>query len=91
MFKSKRKKLEEQMALEAQMQSQMERDAVVANVSRAPRASLRLMNNSGPVPIAPPSDFIQLTPIVQPIPLVPYSTQRQPLVMFDDEFEEYED
>ena len=40
--------------------------------------------SNGPVPVARPADFIQLTPIVQPIPLVPYSTQLQPLAMYDD-------
>lgn len=50
----------------------------------APRASWRKLNNRGPIPVAPPSDFIQLTPIVQPIPLVPYSTQSQPLATFDE-------
>jgi hypothetical protein len=50
-----------------------------------PRASWRKLNNRGPVPVAPPADFIQLTPIVQPIPLVPYSSQLQPLAMFEDD------
>lgn len=43
--------------------------------------------SNGPVPVARPAEFIQLTPIVQPIPLVPYSTQLQPLAMYDDEWE----
>ncbi|MDR3185615.1 MAG: hypothetical protein LBU04_02210 [Christensenellaceae bacterium] len=30
-------------------------------------ASFRIMNNCGPVPVAKPADFIQLTPIVQPM------------------------
>ncbi|MFI3228621.1 MAG: hypothetical protein R3Y23_00460 [Bacillota bacterium] len=89
MFNSKRKKIEKQMAIEAEMQARINNEAalVEANSPKQPRASVRLMHNCGPVPIAPPSDFIQLTPIVQPIPLVPYSTQSQPLVMFD-EFED---
>lgn len=64
-----------------------------ARVAQAPvkfRARWRRINNNGPVPVAPPADFIQLTPIVQPIPLVPYSTQMQPLATFDDE-EDYDD
>ncbi|MGI6214160.1 MAG: hypothetical protein ACOYIQ_06420 [Christensenellales bacterium] len=51
-----------------------------------PSVSFRVMNNCGPVPIAKPADFIQLTPIVQPIAFVPYSTQAQPLATFDDEY-----
>lgn len=43
------------------------------------------------MPIAPPSQMIQLTPIVQPIALVPYSTQQQPISTFyrDDEGMDY--
>lgn len=52
---------------------------------RRPIVSYKVMNNCGPVPVAKPSDFVQLTPIVQPIPLVPYSSQLQPLAMFDEE------
>ena len=32
-----------------------------------------------------PTKVVQLTPIVQPIAFVPYSTQEQPLFMYDDE------
>jgi len=53
---------------------------------RRPSVYFRVMNNCGPVPIAKPADFIQLTPIVQPIALVPYSTQAQPMATFDDEY-----
>ena len=48
------------------------------------------MNNCGVVPVAKPADFIQLTPVVQPISLIPYSTQEQPMAEFDDEGGEYE-
>lgn len=48
----------------------------------------RIMNNCGPVPVAKPADFIQLTPIVQPIPIVPYNTQNQPLAQFEDDIED---
>lgn len=58
-------------------------------VAKAPRVVFRVMNNSAPVPVARPADFIQLTPVVQPIPLVPYSTQGQPLAQFEDEDEEF--
>lgn len=60
----------------------------VEPVAKRPSVSFRVMNNCAPVPVAKPADFIQLTPIVQPIPIVPYSTQLQPLAQFDEE-EEY--
>ncbi len=50
-----------------------------------PTVSFRVINNCAPVPVARPADFIQLTPIVQPLPIVPYSTQMQPLAQFDEE------
>lgn len=53
--------------------------------SSRPSVSFRVINNCAPVPVARPADFIQLTPIVQPLPIVPYSTQLQPLAMFDEE------
>lgn len=59
--------------------------------SAKPRVVFRVMNNCSPVPVAKPADFIQLTPVVQPIPIVPYSSQMQPLTQFDDEEEYYED
>lgn len=40
-------------------------------------------------PIAPPSQVIQLTPIVQPIALVPYSTQQQPICTVNDDEDNY--
>lgn len=58
-----------------------------AAAPRRPSVSFRVMNNCAPVPVARPADFIQLTPVVQPLPIVPYSTQLQPLAQFDeDEF-----
>lgn len=59
----------------------------VAPVVRRPSVSFRVMNNCAPVPVAKPADFIQLTPIVQPLPIVPYSTQLQPLAQFDEDEE----
>ncbi len=53
---------------------------------KRPSVSFRVMNNCGPVPIAKPADFIQLTPVVQPVAMVPYSTQAQPMATFDDEY-----
>ncbi|MDD3946471.1 MAG: hypothetical protein PHI19_01375 [Clostridia bacterium] len=50
------------------------------------KASVRpLSTGVGPVPVAPVAQNVQLTPIVQPLAFVPYSTQKQPLFMFDDE------
>jgi len=57
-----------------------------APVAKRPSVSFRVMNNCGPVPIAKPADFIQLTPVVQPVAMVPYSTQAQPMATFDDEY-----
>jgi len=71
---AKKKKVEEEVVVEQ------------APVQKRPSVSFRVMNNCGPVPIAKPADFIQLTPIVQPVALVPYSTQAQPMATFDDEY-----
>lgn len=43
------------------------------------------------IPIAKPASNIQLTPIVQPVAFVPYSTESQPLLVMDEEYEEYEE
>ena len=48
------------------------------------RVSYSIMGNSYPVPVIKPADFIQLTPIVQPIPIVPISTTEQPLIHDDN-------
>jgi hypothetical protein len=63
-------------------------EVVVEQVAapKRPSVSFRVMNNCGPVPIAKPADFIQLTPVVQPVAMVPYSTQAQPMATFDDEY-----
>lgn len=43
-------------------------------------------------PVAPQgAGPMQLTPIIQPIAFVPYSTQEQPLYMYDDIQEQYDD
>lgn len=57
-----------------------ERKAPVTRV----KMSYKLMRNHKPVPVAPPSDIIQLTPIIQPIAMVPYSTQAQPMMTVND-------
>ena len=71
---------------EAEVQVEPERP-----VERKPRVTFRVMNNCAPVPVAAPADFIQLTPVVQPIPIVPYSSQAQPLAQFEDDGEYYDE
>ncbi len=43
------------------------------------------------VPIAKPASNIQLTPIVQPVAFVPYSTSNQPLLVMDEYEDDYEE
>lgn len=78
---SKKSKKAEQESIQAEQRA----------ARRAPRVEFRVMNNCAPVPVARPADFIQLTPVVQPIPIVPYSTQLQPLAQFEDEDDMYDD
>jgi len=59
--------------------------------SARPRVTFKVMNNYGVVPVAKPEDFSQLTPVVQPLSLVPYSTQEQPLAEFDEDDGYYDD
>lgn len=66
-------------------QTAVEEVVVQPSPIRRPSVSFRVMNNCAPVPVARPADFVQLTPIVQPLPIVPYSTQLQPLAQFDEE------
>lgn len=42
------------------------------------------------VPVNPQAEQLQLPPIVQPIAFVPYSTQDQPLYMYDEAIDEYQ-
>lgn len=90
------KKSKKRAALEAQQnlegldpiyQTAPEQPAASQQLYKRPKISFKVMNNCAPVPVARPSDFIQLTPIVQPIPIVPYSTQAQPIAMFEDDEE----
>ena len=46
----------------------------------------RIINPTGTVPVAKPSSNIQLTPIVQPVAMVPYSTQNQPILTDDEDY-----
>jgi hypothetical protein len=52
---------------------------------RTMTASYRIISPTGAIPVARPSSNIQLTPIVQPVSFVPYSTQGQPMLTLDDE------
>lgn len=79
-----KKKKREQQELEAQKQREQARKA------SKPRVTFRVMNNCGVVPVARPADFIQLTPVVQPLSLVPYSTQEQPMAEFDEDGDYYD-
>ena len=63
-----------------------ERETVIddKNGSKSCHASLRpLSTGKGPVAVKTPNDNVQLTPVVQPIALVPYSSQAQPLLTYD--------
>ncbi|MDR0751206.1 MAG: hypothetical protein LBF12_01250 [Christensenellaceae bacterium] len=57
--------------------------SVAASTKRYSSASIRQMPVSEPFPVAPVPLHIQLTPIVQPVTFVPYSSQEQPLLTFD--------
>ncbi len=52
-------------------------------VQRPPQQAPKKPGNQVPVH-SPSSGPMQLTPIIQPIAFVPYSTQEQPLYMYDD-------
>ncbi len=54
-------------------------------VQQQPRVRYVLGKVGGSVPVAPPSSHIQLTPIIQPVAMVPYATQQQPLITYIDE------
>ncbi len=82
--KSKKLKQLEEMRLQQQIMQQQQQQQQQAG----PQIICQPMNN-GMFPVAPASNFVQLTPIVQPIALVPYSTQQQPLLTFIDD-EDYD-
>ncbi|MFA5450240.1 MAG: hypothetical protein WC292_07390, partial [Clostridia bacterium] len=50
-------------------------------------ASVRPLPSLGPVPVQPVASNVQLTPIVQPLAFVPYSSQKQPLFIYEGEEE----
>ncbi|MDR3292546.1 MAG: hypothetical protein LBT20_00390 [Clostridiales bacterium] len=65
----------------------------MARKSHIPKPVRRIVYGQAPVsqpmPIERPSDIIQLTPIVQPISLVPYGTMNQPLYQYTTEDDRY--
>lgn len=81
---TRKKKREEEARLRAEAEARARAEAEAKKTK--PRTASWQKVTKGPVPVARPADYIQLTPIVQPIPLVPYSTQLQPLAMYEDDF-----
>ncbi len=79
------KKKKAKAAAEAAEQERLMAEAEANSAPRMPVVNFKVMNNCGVVPVAKPADFIQLTPIVQPIPIVPYSTQEQPIAQFEED------
>lgn len=77
----KSKKLQKEQEMRMQQRAQQPMTRIICQP----------MANGFPMAVAPASNFIQLTPIVQPIALVPYSTQQQPLLTFldDDDLDNY--
>ena len=67
---------------EARAKAEAEAKAKAAAAAAAPKKGKPgwYKVSNGPVPVARPADYIQLTPIVQPIPL-------QPLAMYDDSWD----
>lgn len=51
------------------------------------RATYRVINPNGAIPVARPASNIQLTPIVMPVSFIPYSSHAQPLLTDDEEYD----
>jgi hypothetical protein len=83
--------MEAVMSKKKRKQAELEAQKQEVRRSARPRVTFKVMNNCGVVPVAKPADFIQLTPVVQPLSLVPYSTQEQPLAEFDEDDGYYDD
>ncbi|MFW5780117.1 MAG: hypothetical protein ACOCWI_01515 [Bacillota bacterium] len=69
----------------------MKNQPVTRTVKRQPEEQVVYAKVPSGVPIAKPASNIQLTPIVQPVAFVPYSTESQPLLVMDEEYEEYDE
>ena len=68
-----------------------------AAIVEQPVAPMRKMPQMGgmpgmcPYPVAPPSRIVQLPPIVQPIVMVPFSSQQQPVASsFDEDDDDFD-
>ncbi len=86
-----RKKKQEEARLQAELEARVAREEAIRKARKKERTASWQKVSNGIVPVARPAEYIQLTPIVQPIPLVPYSSQRQPLAMYVDDEENYDE
>ncbi len=64
---------------------------VYAREARPRRVKTVYAKVGGLTPVAKPSEFVQLTPIVTPISIVPYLSQQQGLFTYSDDEEYVED
>lgn len=62
------------------------KNEVVEPQRKQVRTKYAIINATGTVPIARPASNIQLTPVVQPIAMIPYSTQSQPILVDDEDY-----
>ncbi len=86
---SKKKKLEAERKKVAMLEEQLRAERAKNNGGFGPGIVCAPMGN-GVYPVAPPSNIIQLPPIVQPVVMVPFSSQTQPLATYiDDEDEDF--
>ena len=86
--RSERKKQEEEARRKKEMmrrQMIMRQRMMMQQQQPANQMCYGPMSGTNAVPGAMPSRFIQLTPIVQPIAMVPYSTQNQPIMMYGNQ------
>ncbi|MDR3294072.1 MAG: hypothetical protein LBT20_08240 [Clostridiales bacterium] len=51
---------------------------------KGPTIVYRTLPNPAPVAISAPTPIMQINPIVQPIALVPYGTQNQPILQVEE-------
>ncbi|MDR3263170.1 MAG: hypothetical protein LBT30_02575 [Clostridiales bacterium] len=58
--------------------------APVVEAPKGPFIVYRTLPNPAPVAISAPTPIMQINPIVQPIALVPYGTQNQPVLQVEE-------
>lgn len=81
---SKKKRMQEKAEAERRAAAQQKRlDRQIPGVIYGPAGPI--------VPAAPATPIIQLPPIVQPVVMVPFSSQMQPIATFDDDFDDEDD